>query len=135
MLPGSSEGRQIANPEDPVEWAKDLADLLLRIHDVRPVADECDKDIYDGNELGLYFMTGHWPEKMSGHPLSDTIYGAIRDLSSGIHKVPPVFLHMDYWPGNVLWLDGQCVGGARLGRGGLRRPRVGRRVLQDEHVP
>ena len=99
-------GRQIASPEDPAEWARDLADLLLRIHDVSPDAAER-KGIYDGNELGLYFMTGDWPAKMAGHPLSDTIYGAIRDLRFGIRKVAPVFLHMDYWPGNVLWINGQ----------------------------
>ena len=101
-----ARGRQIANPEDPVEWAKDLADLLLRIHGVSPDAIER-KGIYDGNELGLYFLTGHWPEKMAGHPLSGTIYGVIRELRSSLRKVPPVFLHMDYWPGNVLWLDGR----------------------------
>ena len=100
-----ARGRQIANPEDPVKWARDLADLLLKIHDVSTNADER-QGIYDGNDLGLYFLTGHWPNKMSGHPLSDTIYSAIRELRFGIRKVPPVFLHMDYWPGNVLWLDG-----------------------------
>ena len=100
-------GRQIANPEDPVVWARNLADLLIRIHDVSPDANERE-GIYDGNELGLYFLTGDWPEKMSGHPLSDTIYGAIRELRFGIREVPPVFLHMDYWPGNVLWLDGRA---------------------------
>ena len=99
-------GRQISSPEDPVKWAKDLADLLLRIHHVSPDADER-QGIYDGNELGLYFLTGHWPEKMSGHPLSDTIYSAIRELRFDIRETPPVFLHMDYWPGNVLWLDGR----------------------------
>ena len=102
----SVRGRQIANPEDPVEWAITLADLLLSIHDVSPNVDER-QGIYDGNELGLYFLTGHWPEKMAGHPLSDTIYSAIRELRSGIRETPPVFLHMDYWPGNVLWLDGR----------------------------
>ena len=99
-------GRQIANPEDPVEWARDLADLLVRIHDVSPDADER-QGIYDGNDLGLYFLTGHWPEKMAGHPLSETIYGAIRELEFDIRKVPPTFLHMDYWAGNVLWVDGR----------------------------
>ena len=99
-------GRQIANPENPAEWARDLADLLLRIHDVSPDSNER-QGIYDGNELGLYFLTGHWPEASSGHPLSETIYRAIRELRLGIRKVPPVFLHMDYWPGNVLWRDGR----------------------------
>ncbi len=99
-------GRQIANPEDPAKWARDLADLLIRIHDVSPDADER-RGIYDGNELGLYFLTGDWPEKMSGHPLSDTIYDAVRELRFGLREVPPVFLHMDYWPGNVLWVDGR----------------------------
>ena len=98
--------RQIASPEEPAEWARDLADLLLRIHDVSPDAAER-KGIYDGNELGLYFLTGDWPENMAGHPLSEPIYGAIRELRFGIRKVPPVFLHMDYWPGNVPWLNGR----------------------------
>ena len=100
-------GTQIASPENPIVWARDLADLLLRIHDIGPDADER-KHIYNGNELGLYFLTGPWPKKMSGHPLSDTIYGAIRQFHPYLRKVPPVLLHMDYWPGNVLWLDG-CV--------------------------
>ena len=99
------QGEQIANPENLIEWAKDLADLLLRIHNISPDANER-QGIYDGNDLGLYFLTAHWPEAMSGHPLSDTIYDVIRELRFDIHKVPPVFLHMDYWPGNVLWLDG-----------------------------
>lgn len=85
---------------------QDLADLLLRIHAATPDADER-QHIYDGNDLGLYFLTGSWPKRMSGHPLSDTIYGRIRELRPHIRKVAPVFLHMDYWPGNVLWLDGR----------------------------
>ncbi len=99
-------GRQIANPDNTDQWARDLADLLLRIHDVSPDASER-QGIYDGNELGLYFLTGHWPEASSGHPLSETIYSAIRELRFDIRKVPPVFLHMDYWQGNILWLDGR----------------------------
>ena len=30
------EGRQVANPRDPVEWAEALAQMLLRVHDSRP---------------------------------------------------------------------------------------------------
>ena len=66
------EGVQIASPNDPVQWATDLADLLLGIHQVRPAAED-QKLIYNGNDLGLYFLTNDWPDKLAGHPLSDTI--------------------------------------------------------------
>ena len=99
------EGVQIASPEDPVNWAKDFAELLLRIHDVSPDADDR-SHIYDGNELGLYFLSGDWPQRMTGHPLSESIYMVIRELRSQIRKTEPVMLHMDYWPGNVLWRNG-----------------------------
>ncbi len=98
------QGAQIASPEDPTEWARGLADLLLRIHAISPNTEER-QYIYDGNNEGLHFLKGKWPEAKSGHPLSDVIYGAIRELRPYIRKVPPVFLHLDYWPGNVLWLD------------------------------
>ena len=100
------EGTQNANPTDPKAWAKDIAELLLRIHDVRPDADER-RHIYDGKEMGLYFLSGEWPERMAGHPLSDTIYDAIRELRDGLIADRPVFLHMDFWPGNILWVDGR----------------------------
>ena len=96
------EGRQIADPEDPAAWAATLARLLVRIHDVSPSARDR-KHIFDGNALGLYFLQGRWPEKMAGHPLSSDIYGAVRELQQTAEGSPAVFVHMDYWPGNVLW--------------------------------
>ena len=101
------EGEQIASPDDPVAWAVDLAELLLRIHDVKPSLEDR-RHIYDGNDLGLYFLSGDWPERMAGHPISDEIYGAVRELRGELRSAAPAFLHMDYWPGNVLWRSG-CV--------------------------
>jgi aminoglycoside phosphotransferase (APT) family kinase protein len=100
------EGKQIAAPDNVTEWAETLADFLLTIHDVTLNADER-KHVYDCNDLGLYFLTGDYPERMSGHPLSDTIYDAIRELRYDIEKLPAVFIHMDYWPGNLLWSNGK----------------------------
>ena len=100
------EGRQIAAPESVSEWAKLQAEALMKIHDVTPSEVEREH-LYVGNELGLYFLERDYPERMAGHPLSDTIYDAIRELRHGIEQLPAVFIHMDYWPGNVLWHDGK----------------------------
>ena len=100
------EGRQIAGPLDPRSWAEDLARLLLRVHDVRPDAEEREH-IYIGTDMGLFFLSGNWPAIKTGHPLTETIFSTVQELRPGIRAAPPVFLHMDYWPGNVLWLDGR----------------------------
>ncbi len=96
------EGGQIASPRDPATWAETLARILVRIHDVSVGARDREH-IFDGNDLGLYFLRGDWPEKMAGHPLSSEIYGAVEELRHTIAESPAVFVHMDYWPGNVLW--------------------------------
>ena len=100
------EGTQIASPENPAAWAKDFADLLLRIHDVRLNPGE-ERYIYSGIDLGLFFLSGRWPKRKAGHALTDRIYETVRELRSSLGKTDPVFLHMDFWPGNVLWHAGE----------------------------
>ncbi|MCE2459077.1 MAG: aminoglycoside phosphotransferase family protein [Dehalococcoidia bacterium] len=121
------EGTQNANPSDPKVWAKDIAELLLRIHDIR-LDDDDRRNIYDGNELALYFLSGEYPERMAGHPLSETIYGTIRELRGSQVADRPVFLHMDFWPGNILWADGRVSAVVDWDASG-------RRLLQDGRVP
>ena len=100
------EGEQIANPQDVVGWSHRLADLLLSIHDVNLSAED-KQHLYDGSTEGLYFLEGSWTETKSGHPLSESIYTTIREGQHGVSAVAPTFLHMDFWPGNVLWSDGR----------------------------
>ena len=102
------EGRQIARPADTRRWARDLAGLLLRVHDVTPDADER-RHIYDGVDMGLYFLAGDWPAAKAGHPLTETIYDAVRELRPDVRAGPAALLHMDYWPGNVLWRGGRVA--------------------------
>ena len=100
------EGKQVARPDDTVAWARELARILLRIHAIGLTAEDREQ-LYHGNTMGLYFLDGHYPEQMAGHPLSDEIYGAVRELRRDLRETPAVFLHMDFWPGNVLWNDGR----------------------------
>ena len=100
------EGRQVADPRDPVEWAETLALLLLRIHEITP-GDEDRRHLYDGNDQCLYFLRGDEPERMGTHPLSSDIFDAVRELRSSLAIVPAVLDHLDYWPGNVLWHEGR----------------------------
>ena len=95
------EGEQIANPQDVVGWSHRLADLLLLIHDVNLGAED-KQHLYDGNTEGLYFLEGPWTATKSGHQLSESIYATIREGQQRVRAVAPAFLHMDFWPGNVL---------------------------------
>ena len=100
VVSGFMAGRQQANPVDVQTWARELAHLLVRIHAIRPTARQR-RSLYAGNEHGLYFLSGEWPRKLAGHPLSEQIYGTIRQLRPALAHTDPVFLHSDYWPGNV----------------------------------
>ena len=98
------DGRQVAAPSDPVKWAKALALQLIRIHDITPAAEDR-QHLFDGNDMALYFLRGDNPRRMGTHPLSSDIFEAVQELQTSIASVPPVLLHMDYWPGNVLWIE------------------------------
>ncbi len=106
IVSGFVEGVQIANPEDVRAWTADMARMLLQVHDISP--DEHDRrHIYNGRDMGLYFLGNQWPDSMTGHPLAAPIFEAVRGLRSRLHRARPALLHMDYWPGNVLWHRGR----------------------------
>ena len=57
--------------------------------------------------MGLYFLGGSWPDSKAGHPLTVPIFEAVLELRAGLRRVRPALLHMDYWPGNILWHQGR----------------------------
>lgn len=109
IVSGFIEGEQVTHPEDVRSWSVDIARMLLRVHDIRPSSEER-SHIYDGRWMGLYFLRDSWPETMAGHPLTIPIFEAVLELRAGLRRVRPAFLHMDYWPGNILWHRGQISG-------------------------
>lgn len=109
IVTGFIEGEQVSRPGDVRSWASDIARMLLRVHDARPSVEERGH-IYEGRWMGLYFLRDGWPDTMAGHPLTAPIFEAVRELRTGLRRVRPVFLHMDYWPGNILWSRGRISG-------------------------
>ncbi len=100
------EGRQVWNPRDPALWAQGFARLLLRIHAVRPSAQD-HNCLFNGHDEGLFMLRDDWSKRKEGHPLSAEIMGALRELRPTIVPGRSVLIHMDYWHGNVLWREGR----------------------------
>ena len=109
IVTGFIEGEQVSRPEDVRSWAADIARMLLRVHDARPSVEER-SHIYEGRWMGLCFLRDGWPDTMAGHSLTEPIFEAVLELRAGLRCVRPVFLHMDYWPGNILWSRGRISG-------------------------
>ena len=103
------EGKQIANPEDLKTWTFHITQALLRVHDINPTSEER-RHIYNGLDMGLYFLKGDWPDSKAEHPLACPIFKAVLELQANLRHVRPSILHMDYWPGNILWNGGRISG-------------------------
>lgn len=99
-------GAQVMRPDDVAAWARAQAEILLRIHAVAPSRSER-SHLYRGGEIGLYFLGDHWPQTNAGHPLSEAIYSTVREFEPTLRPAPECLLHMDFWPGNVLWQGGR----------------------------
>ena len=106
LVTGFVGGAQVMRPDDVPAWARAQAEILLRIHAVSPSESER-SHLYRGDEIGLYFLRDHWPQTNAGHPLSEAIYATVREFRPTLREVPARLLHMDFWPGNVLWQGGR----------------------------
>ncbi|HLW00463.1 MAG TPA: phosphotransferase [Ktedonobacterales bacterium] len=101
-------GKQNANPATPVRWARTLAIMLARIHAIsceqnergeRPA--EC---LLDGNSEAIWFaQTEAVPDSLLAHEDGPSLWREVHALRQQLRPVPARLLHVDYWPGNILW--------------------------------
>lgn len=101
-------GAQIESPADPVAWAQALAEILVQIHAV-PCEDAPRSLLLDANTEATWFLHAERiPDFMDAHPDGERVWQAVRSRFSGLQPVPPTLVHVDYWPGNLLW-DGDRI--------------------------
>jgi len=97
-------------PSDPLNWARAMAVMLAKIHSV-PCNAEAQSLLLDANSEALWFLhPGVMPDYMNAYLDGAEVWQLIHDLLPDIQQVQPTLVHLDYWPGNVLWDQGQITG-------------------------
>ena len=98
------EGAVLLDPEDPIDWAVQLADALVAIHRIQP--EPTDQDLFPV----LAATDGHQTEAetlaaLSGHPLGMDLWSRRAEALTSLEPERPVYVHHDFWPGNTLWVE------------------------------
>jgi aminoglycoside phosphotransferase (APT) family kinase protein len=101
------QGNQILDPEDPQSWAHQLAFTLAQIHSIRYERSRMGF-LFDGNYIGTWFLRNNQDAaRVAAQPDGGEVLHQVERLYDSLVPDHPTLLHVDYWPGNVLWLGGR----------------------------
>jgi aminoglycoside phosphotransferase (APT) family kinase protein len=102
-------GHHLIDPPDPQEWARTMATMLARIHAV-PYSRTAIPFLLDANSDAAWFArAAAVPKPLLDHEDGQRVWQAVRDLLPRTRPEPPVLTHLDYWPGNMLWREGEIT--------------------------
>lgn len=93
-------GKPLIDPPDPISWSECLAECLARIHEQPVVADLPRFRRWDQPGRPL----------PNGTTQPDVWRAAIDRGKADLPAHPDAFLHRDYHPNNVHWIDGEICG-------------------------
>ena len=102
-------GRQIIMPANTDNWVGELARTLAHIHTI-PITEQEIEFLLDSNREVTWFLhRGQVTAEMAEYPDGRIIWQLVHDHFPHIQSVPPAFVHVDYWLGNILWQDGRIT--------------------------
>jgi aminoglycoside phosphotransferase (APT) family kinase protein len=105
---GFIEGATLLQPSDSLNWAAQLAQALVRIHEMEPTPEDQQLFPLLGPGEGPHEDEEPEPEVWQ-HPLTELLRATRREAVSSLHQETPVYSHHDYWPGNTLWEGDRLV--------------------------
>jgi aminoglycoside phosphotransferase (APT) family kinase protein len=95
------DGAVLLQPPDPLDWAAQLAETLVHIHQIQPAAE--DGAIFPVLSPGEWPHEDEYPFAGGEHPLRERVRSTRRQAMASLQPDAAVYLHHDYWPGNTLW--------------------------------
>ncbi len=101
------DGEPLTRPDDPMDWAEQLAEAVASIHSV-PLT-RADYEVIEVARPGSNDDGRTVPDALARHELGEALWETILRRRSELVEEEDCFLHADFWPGNTLWSDGRLV--------------------------